>query len=492
MIALILFFIGLSLIGSLIFNSPLYDETTLLLSIGIGCILLFAIKLSRKYLFDQLAIIIFFFIFFVFPRILMYLFAPDAVIFPFGDEIDAATINAGLLYVLIGTLLYIFGMMIADVFFNQKQLLSSQYCYGYHAYKSSNLILLFFIVIACHLYTSVILNLSPYGKMQADNYNTFVQLIKTLFEIDSAFLFVFASLLILWHKSANRNHLSALLVVILCYILLTSFGGSRVGAFRVLKAFVIILIVIHGDFRLKLSKYFKFFIILGAIGLILYPLATYKRGLITTSYHNQKYSIEESNYLEKTKTLIEAVSNRFGVIDYAILVITQGGNEEIKEKYMNFNYLSKNIINVLLPGIPFHDADIMTSRLIDVIYRGGATPEMYSWYNSEFWTLWGLAYVYYGWLGGLLAIFIAGIIIHSVYSIIILKFSGLNQFYLRIWFLSYIPMGTLGNMGFDDAFTTILFGLLQFIFYYYCLYFMKIVPRTFRILEKKPAENNLH
>lgn len=215
------------------------------------------------------------------------------------------------------------------------------------------------------------------------------------------------------------------------------------------------------------------FFILGAVGLLIFPFATMSRIFISSG--SLDYTVAETRSLRtRPGGIIAPVLNRLGwVLDYPVLIVTQEGDSEAKGKYMNLLCPTKNIINMLVPGNPFPEAKIMTSRVVDVIYRGAVEPSMYSRYFSEYWTLWGLAYVLFGWLGGLLPILFIGFIIHSLYALIIMLFSGLYQFYLKLWLLFYVTMGIIGNMGFDSAFTALFFGLLQFTVLYYSLSLIK-------------------
>lgn len=492
LIILILLYIVALLIGSMWLGSnSFFDEMTLLLSLGIGFLLLFAVKFSRKYLFNQIAIITFIFLIYIFPRIITYLYAPKVVIWPFGEGINASTINIGLLYVFIGTMLFIIGMAIADLAFRPDLPQSSVASGDPSRYSNTVLVTIFLLVVAVQLYASLIMGISPYGKMRAESYNTLFQLIKTGFELDSAFLFVVATLLFR-KKTVNKSGRGAVIMVVACYLFVTALAGSRVGALRVLTAFILIFIIIQGNFRLKLAKFSSTILLLGALSLAIFPYATMSRARITARHYSNPYAYEyEIDVTKDIKTpgnLIARVLNRLGVLDYAILIVTQEGDPEAKGKYMNLLYPIKNIINYLVPGIVFPEAQIMTSRVIDIIYRGSYEPGMYERQFSEFWTLWGLAYVYFGWLGGLLAILFAGFIIHSLYALIIILFSGLYQFYLSLWFLGCGTIGVILNMGFDSAFTAIFFTLLQFVILYFYLLLISFIYRSFSSSLKQPVK----
>ena len=72
---------------------PLFNAATVLLGLAIGLVLIGVTALARYYFYDQISIINIFFMIFLVPRIASYIICPDVVIFPFGDHIDAHTIN---------------------------------------------------------------------------------------------------------------------------------------------------------------------------------------------------------------------------------------------------------------------------------------------------------------------------------------------------------------------------------------------------------------
>jgi hypothetical protein len=253
--------------------------------------------------------------------------------------------------------------------------------------------------------------------------------------------------------------------------------GSRAGSLRTLTVIVVILIIIQGNFRTTASKFVGIFLLLGLIGLLTFPSATMSRIFIKGTHYKIPDAISyakvevEAAGLKTSPKLIHRVLHRLGIVlDYPILILTQEGDPAAKAKYLNLQYPLKNIANLLVPGTVFPEAQLSTSRAIDVIYRGGDEVGMYERYFSEFWTLWGLAYAYFGYLGGLFVIFFLGFIIHSLYAIIIMLFSGMLQFYLRIWFLLYVTMGIIGNGGIDSAFWSLFVGLIHFLSLYFLLY----------------------
>lgn len=455
-------------------DNPLFDEITLLIGLCIGVVMIVAVRFSKGSLFEQIAVLTFFFLIFILPRIIAYSFAPEYIAFPFGEIKEAAILNKGLLYVFLGTTLLLLGFFVAEKTSNTH--VSKHHILSVDSTRYSVVILLiaYFIPFFSDSFFGFIVNITPYGKMQTDEYNTLVQLIRVFFSVDTAVLLVAA--LLMTYKRSPRN-IIAVLTVFICYIAFTALVGSRVGILRVFIIIFIVLVVLYGNFRFNLFKLVALLLVLAVFGSALYLFATKNRLSIVASYHGEHNDTEQETMeaITSPKTLLNNITTRLAIIDYPIAIITQQGNQEKMEKYMNLTYSIKNIINFLVPGTIYYEAEIMTSRVIGIIYRGAPDVSMYSGYFSEYWTLWGLSYVYYGWTGGLIAIFLIGFFIHIAYSAIIIPFPNLYGFFLRLWFLYFVPMGIYGNMGIDSAFSTMLVMFLQTTMLYYIIQILSIL-----------------
>jgi hypothetical protein len=481
LISLVCLYIFVTLVGSYTISSnPIFDETTLLLCTGLGVLFLIALSTAKGHLLTEFAAMALFFLVFVFPRLVVYVFAPDTVVWPFGDNIDAHIVNKGLSYILAGTVFLLLGMGAANAIF--RGLLPPETAAGGDPFRwsSRRLVILALLSITFQLFVTFVLKISHYGAMQAESFNTFLQFFRVSFEMDSAYFFTVGALLFMHLRRKDpvgKGCIPAIAIVSLCYLITTAAGGSRVGVVRVLMLFFLVSLLVQDDLRLKAKKIFRIILILGAMGMVLYPLGTMRRIFMKAEVYGQNYGVAESQAqdyaLEETSDLrsvggiIVAALDRLGkMIDYPILIITQEGNQIAKEKYMNFLYPLKNIINILLPGTPFPEAEIMTSRTVDIIYRGGDEPDMYERYFSEYWTLWGLAYVYFGTGGGLLFLFVAGFLLHAFYCVILLSTRGMLQFCLRLWYLFFVNYGALASMGIDSSITTNALSLIAFINFY--------------------------
>ncbi|RJR40167.1 MAG: O-antigen polysaccharide polymerase Wzy [Desulfobacteraceae bacterium] len=482
LVGLILLYIAVASLGYLFLDSSLFDEMTLLLCACTGFALVTAIMTSSKYLFDELLMIAIWMILFAFPRVAMYLFAPEETIFPFGEINSVDTVNAGLLYVSAGTLFMLIGMSVSDKLVGTRNSSIPVSTRDLTLYSNKNLLLVFLLVLGTNLYSSFVMGISPYGKMQAESYNTLFQLIKTSLELDSCFYYVLTALLVKHTISTEKGIIPSIFVII-CYVLVTVSSGSRSAVMRVVIIFPVIIAILNTRPQIDLVKFVNASLVAICLALAAFPIATLNRARIFASHYDSTAILDaakEVSVREGVGGLVAGAFNRMGTIDYPILIVTQEGDKEAKEKYLNISYPIKNIINMLLPGTPFPESAIMTSRSVDVIYRGGAETDMYERYFSEFWTLWGISYVYFGWLGGIISMFLFGFVSHVLYMMIVKNFHGWLQIYLRLWFVVYLTGGIVGNMGIDSAFTTGFFGLIQFSALTLCIYLINALSGFFR------------
>jgi hypothetical protein len=143
------------------------------------------------------------------------------------------------------------------------------------------------------------------------------------------------------------------------------------------------------------------------------------------------------------------VANRFGVVDYEILVLTQEPDFQAKKRFINLPYITKSIVNALVPGEPYQDATLSTSRLVTVLYRGFTEEYVKTHgYFSEYYTPWGIFFLLFGWWGGLAGLFVSGFLIHGLY-IFIVRYSGKFSLHLGSLYLLTVPLLFYGNSGID-------------------------------------------
>jgi len=118
---LYVYLIALTLGFILLGRNPLFDGNTELLGLSLGLVFLMSLNYCKESQFAHVAMITVLFLLYMFPRILTYLLAPRIVAFPFGRNVGTDTINLGLSYVLIGTVLLFAGSFASSSIFQPQR-----------------------------------------------------------------------------------------------------------------------------------------------------------------------------------------------------------------------------------------------------------------------------------------------------------------------------------------------------------------------------------
>jgi len=447
-------------------SNSLFDGTTASLGLALGVFVLVSLWSSPASMFPQVAMLTLYFLLYGFPRIAGYLLWPDAVTFPFGEGIGKAEINLGLLYILAGTVVILVGILLADTLTrNHAQVVSSTPILD-DDHPLAALFMAFITVMLFDWFTTVFLDVSNLGKLRLETGNSYVQLLKGLFGFDMAYFVVLIALFL-----RGRKEQGTYLMIVICsvlYILYSSFLGSRSTGLRVLLMLFAILIATRPSFKAPLIRYCSIILILIVASLCVYPLATQRRFDINRQYQKtldkvppQERTRDGTDLYGDIPRLFITLSNRFQLIDYSILVLSQKGNPEEKSKYMKLDYALKSIMNYIVPGVIFQEAELDTSRVLAIIYRGFSEDYVKSHgHFSEFWTGWGLAYVLFGWYGGLAALCFAGFVLQLFY-VLVHVISGKYRAYLASWYILLAPMLVYASSGLDHTVTTAGVLLLQ-------------------------------
>jgi hypothetical protein len=241
------------------------------------------------------------------------------------------------------------------------------------------------------------------------------------------------------------------IIVFFTYAIYTAFAGSRGVGIRILIICLAIFLAGMGNFKPRIILTLAIIAFIALTSVVSWPIATSMR-LVTVkeqadiksglrlnineinpvkeqsdlktalrSSFNEIYLNCEDNLLEnfpqKNCNFFSKILNRLGILDYAIQITTQPGDSSALEKYMNIPYIAKSVVNSALPGMPYIEAPLSTSRVISIIYRSyDELLILNSGYFSEYWTLWGLAFVLFGWWGGLITLFVGGFVLHFIYK----------------------------------------------------------------------------
>lgn len=451
-------------------TNSLFDGTTALLGLGIGLVVLIPLKFFGGDLFAQLAMLVVMFLLFVCPGLLGYLFTPSLVVFPFGEEIGSREINFGLWYLLLGTFLMIVGFLTAEVALRRYVSTSAGVSTTPMMYPTGVMLTIFLLAIAGDWFITWSSGVSLFGKLRAETGNVQIQLLKGLFGVDTSYFMILTLLLLRKAKGGAGSGYGMIVFVTISYIFYMAFNGSRGTALRVMFMLMAILVCTRGNFRATLGHYCSVILFLSVVGLSLYPLATQIRINESTEFNKTTDQIAPS---ERTKhgtdlyshpqRLLANIANRLAgnIVNYTVVVLSQLGDLDAKARYMNVEYAIKNIINYCVPGSMFPEAELGTSRVMAIIYRGFTEEYVRSHgYFSEIWTAWGLSYVLFAWWGGLFSLFVAGFVIHAGY-VFMLQSSGKFSSYLVSWYLFLVPPLFYASGGLDHYMTTVLVYFLQ-------------------------------
>jgi len=459
-------------------SSSLFNAQTLALFLGIVFLMAVILVASKGHLFVQSAVLVVFFSVFVLPRIMMYFFLPDMVHFPFQAAITPAQINSALVYVLVGTVAIYAGFWLAERV-SRLKVVDLKYIEPV-VYPTYSLLIVFIFTTFVVYYIQVIMGSNYLARLRPGSYNIMVQLAMLVFNIDTVFFMAVISLLL--RKTANMKSVIAIVFLSVAYFIMSSLYGSRSVGLRIILMMVFIFLCIWQNFKIKLWYFVVPFLLLFA-GLSFYPLATQKRiNTVTRSNSNIAFTKDGISLYKDIEKLTTTIMDRMGIIDYAIMIITQPVDAKAKAKFMTFSYALRSTINTLVPGVAFRDAQISTSRLIPVLYRARSYEDVAAGgYFSEFYTPWGLSYLFFGWTGGLCMLMAAAFAIHGLYRILF-ALAGKYRFYLCSLSLFTFSNLFLSNMGFDHWISTSILIIISGIIALFMFNFLEISFRAMRIL----------
>jgi len=464
-------------------RNPLFDGNTEWMGFCLGLVFLVSLNYCRKDQFAHVATLTGLFLLYVFPRILTYLFAPRIVVFPFGQNVGTDTINEGLSYVLIGSVLLFAGLFAAGLVFQPQRAAMPEASVRPLDYPTVVFLVVLILVLAVQFYISVWVGISPYGKLRAESGNTVIQFMMAFFAMDSLF-FVVAAICLL-HKEVRVNKIVITIIVGSVFFLESVISGARSAGLTILMVLLAIYLAGGGNFRLPLRKFVMIVGVVVGISVLTHSLATSQRTRIAgnywstrnrtdsrtldankrkIAYYNKIYGLdaarEEISLLEIIENSLTTIVNHLALVDYGILTVAEPGDRDAKDKYMNVMYAAKSILNSV-PGTIFKEAELNTSRVVNIIYRGVDEEFVLKHgYFSEVWTIWGLFYVVFGWWGGLVAFFTTGFVMEIIYNVGA-QFFGVYGIYYRAWFLFVVPRVVYFSSGIDHTFMTVLVLLLQ-------------------------------
>lgn len=443
----------------------LFNAETWLMGMSLGLMMLFLLRNSGEQYFPLIAMLAATFLPAIFFRILMYVWLPELVAFPFGEDIDVVDVNAGIFYILVGSACLLLGAWCCKSLLQRAEIKWHNSATPVLAASWRLLFAILLLTLAVAFSISNFFEISPYGvdhRLTSATWNTLLQFVIAALDSDMALLVIFVILISRGAPLGGWGWFMLGLCVIL-YWASAAYGGSRSSGLRLTFMLLAVFLSMRGNIRIQASYLVTFLIFMSVMSWLTYPIATMRRAellhnsiaempLSETSIGNLVAGGRLGKLIAAARKATVQISNRLGVIDYGILIVTQQANPAAKDRYANISYITKSVINTV-PGVVYPEAQLNTSRAVTVLYRGekegrllGGKMSMF----SEFYTIWGVAFLFVGWWGGLAAMFVSGFAFILCY-LISRKVGGVYQPYIGALFLFIAPSALFFTMGVDHS-----------------------------------------
>jgi hypothetical protein len=258
------------------------------------------------------------------------------------------------------------------------------------------------------------------------------------------------------------------LALLVLYFLSLTLSGSRSGIFEIIILLLSYKLIIDGNFSIKLSGWrIVLLIFLVPLSLVVYQISTQLRahwyGADLSIASAIDSSLAPENDVLAFKTLISGVSYRLSFLEptmFPIFAQDLGLNDVTELVNVNTTLLSS--INRLIPGKPLGDI-LFTEYAYGYIYNAQEGVLAYAEsgrvdHVSYEWTIFGIAYQLFGFLGGVMFIF--GLT--ALLARIIRKFNRRSDFYglsCSIFFMGILSVW-VRNLGIDNLIDRTAHGLV--------------------------------
>ena len=171
--------------------------------------------------------------------------------------------------------------------------------------------------------------------------------------------------------------------------------------------------------------------------------------MLTTEYVQIDMSVsvvvkEVLSERKYTKGVFRQISERLSMLDRLVMLMSPQGAS--MKRYLNIENILKSTSNRLLPGEFFPEL-LLLNRYTNVVFAGWSPEYAKTNYSSEMFTNFGEYYILFGWLGGLLAIFLVGYMIGWLYIKIDQSKSRYRLIFLLFFFYQFYYW--LGSFGTD-------------------------------------------
>lgn len=208
----------------------------------------------------------------------------------------------------------------------------------------------------------------------------------------------------------SKTKRSILIVFSVLFIFMTIIQGSRGGIVALLTCLLIVAILKHGDFIIKKKKLALFITLLILTLFVIVPVSTAIRSYNISS--NQIIgSINDLNFapdFQDALFLIQWPSSRYGRFDQLIVICSEPLPNATQE--IPLSNIIKSTYNSLTIG-----------KSEELLKLGNGYPVIYNHFprnriHGVEWSLFGVSYFYFKFLGALLFILFFGILMKKLYS----------------------------------------------------------------------------
>jgi hypothetical protein len=441
--------------------APLYDATTMGITLALCGFLLIALLRAGESLFPMFIMLTTFSLLFIFTRVLTFLYLPEKSVLPLSVVLSVEQINAGYIYIAIGTGALGSGFWLGYLAFKNLLNKCGAVTTPIKVYPLHHLAMVFATVCVIQLYVALWLGAGVMGDVRYGVDNKFEGVLSVLFNSFQALLIVAISVIGSRKQSVVRGLVS--LVIAIFFLMVITLLGSRSGGLQIFQVMLIALLVIHGNSHQRLRNYFLFMLGIAVSSFALFPVATEFRSIMLAERDkvvmNKNHVVvngalmlaeRDKVVMNKNHVVVNGALNRLGAsFDTAVLTLVLDTDQELQSRTMNLPYAFKSAINVIVPGEIYAEAHTNTSLLWPFIYKLRDQKLLNDEYYETFsWTAYGTAYGMFGWWAGIMALLIAGIVLQVVYMGIV---RHTNQWlpYFSAWFLMGM-LAFIGNMGLDD------------------------------------------
>ena len=265
---------------------------------------------------------------------------------------------------------------------------------------------------------------------------------------------------------ANKKLLYSILVF---YVLLTIFQGSRGGIVSFLIIILLFSIFKYGDFYIKSSR-INFIVLIVAFSLVIItPLATVIRELNVskTIVTSAALSIDlKRDTFNKAMFFVQWPSARFGRFDQLVVLCSEPIPNVNKE--VPLSNILKSTYNSLSVGGEFTDL-LKLGKAYPVLYNNFPIDRIH---GAE-WSLFGVSYFYFNFIGSIFFLIIYGLVVRYLYK----KMTHIDQnsydfiIYFTVFYYLFYSLFTNGLL---DSFISDIILNIILIYFFRLLFSLRI------------------